>query len=172
MIYDTYVSTMRCPECGEVVDVSVEDTRGNNEMRTIRPLDCVTEFRPKRFIEIVNEGDCEECGCSFEVHIPIVHGLVGEFSHSGFSHDHWDDDRRVIDFLSCIADGASVVRGKMQRKMSVVEMIFRFWITSHDGGDIPSEWHVSEDGLPVIGADTDAVNLIRAISQYLNDGVH
>lgn len=168
MIYDTYTARMRCPECGEETTVIITDTKGDNQMRTLHPFDVVSEFRTQAFVEIVNEGDCEECGTSFPVHIPIIYGVIGDFSPATFTKDNTPED--IIRFLCEACTNGYAVRQQLQRKTDVVEMILRFWITSHDGGDIPSEWHVSEEGLPVIGASTPAEDLIRNLGKYLNGG--
>jgi hypothetical protein len=169
VIYDTYIDRMRCPECGEETEVIIEDTQGENKMRTLHPHDVVAEFRSRQFVEIENDGDCAECGCSFDVHIPIIHGVIGRFATGGrFDCSMSPDD--VIRYLSEACLNGYNIRQAMQRKTDVVEMILRFWTISHDGGDIPSEWHVSEEGLPIIGASTPADELIRSLAKYLNGG--
>ena len=167
MVYDTYVDKMRCPHCRGETEVVINDTQGERLLRTLRPHDVVAEFRSVEFREIENEAECDECHETFEVHIPIVYGVVGHFATAHFIP--MDDPRDVIEYLRHGCWASYEVRQKLQRRTDVAAMILRFWNTSNEGGNIPADWHVSEEGLPVIGADTPAEDLIRALAVYLGE---
>ena len=167
MVYDTYMHEMRCPHCGHDTLVVIQDTQGERLMRVLRPHDVVAEFKSDPFREIENEAECDECHETFEVHIPIIYGIIGHFSSDRFIPDMDPED--LIEYLrqSCVA--SYELRQRLQRRADVASMICRFWTTSREGGEIPAEWHVSEDDLPVIGADTPAGDVIRAMAKYLGD---
>ena len=167
MVYDTYTDKMRCPECGHETDAVIQDTQGARLMRTLRPHDVVAEFRSEEFREIENEAECDHCHATFEVHIPIVHGVIGHFKTAHFIR--MDDPRDVIEYLRHGCWASYEVRQRLQRRADVVAMILRFWTMSRDGGPIPEDWHVSEDDLPVIGANTPPEDVIRELAKYLGE---